>query len=400
MTVRTTIIAFTVPLFMLLACVNGALLYVQDKAEMTRALDAQAMAAAITTAQFLSAQSLSYGLDAKMLSPQQMERLSGAAANIAGLERLAYVRDKEPDIILLGSPVPRTDEHIVSASAPVEFGAGSGGSILAHIDAMPMHEKLSTLKFRIALLVMGAGLIGAILGWFLGRRISRELNRVLALIDGFFDGPMEDSRKDLTIRETIDLSNAVHLMSASMRAARSLQKRQMAYVEDNRSEDNSVQSYRKTCFAPLVLEISGAAIAIRMLGLAPAGSFYAIAQSEQEAAIFVGLCEGDSPARALANALSAQDYFERNILDSQTEKAIELGRSAFSITGISWAKWKIDSPAPRQIMALLGGGDSGRADAYHALHTDLAPDMIIDDLAALLKPAGVIAAIASTVKTG
>ena len=39
MTIRTTIILLTAPLFLMLAVVNGALLYFQERAEMARALD-------------------------------------------------------------------------------------------------------------------------------------------------------------------------------------------------------------------------------------------------------------------------------------------------------------------------------------------------------------------------
>src|SRR5690606_30546206 len=117
------------------------------------------------------------------------------------------------------------------------------GTISAQIDSTPMYERLSSLRYNIILLVIGAGLIGAILCWFLGHRISRELNHVTALIDSFFDGEVEQDQKKLTIRETIDLSNAVQLMGTSMRAAMSRQDRQMAYAEVNRDEYSSVQSY-------------------------------------------------------------------------------------------------------------------------------------------------------------
>lgn len=394
MRVKAIIIAFTVPLFMLLACVNGALLYVQDKAEMTRALDAQATAAAVTTAQFLSARP-----DAKMLSPEQADRLSRAAAHIDGLERMVLVRDTAPDVTLLGSRSPANSKYIVTATAPVGSAADPRGTISAQIDSTPMYERLSALRYNIILLVIGAGLIGAILGWFLGHRISRELNHVTALIDSFFDGEVEQDQKKLTIRETIDLSNAVQLMGTSMRAAMSRQDRQMAYAEVNRDEYSSVQSYRKSCFPPVKKEACGTAIAIRMLGDTAAGCFYAIAQNEQEAAVIIGECGGDKPALALANALAAQEYFERNILNGSADRIIEAGARAYSVTGINWMKWDKASPASSQIMALFTDEDSERAYAYHALNPELEPDILIDDLAVLLKPSGVIAVLGPASRT-
>ena len=55
MRIRSIILAAAIPLLLLLAAVNGALLYFQTKAEMRRGLDARALAVAITTAEFLSA---------------------------------------------------------------------------------------------------------------------------------------------------------------------------------------------------------------------------------------------------------------------------------------------------------------------------------------------------------
>ncbi|MEW4468928.1 hypothetical protein AB1K62_13970 [Parasphingorhabdus sp. JC815] len=382
MKIRTTIIFYTVPLFMLLACVNGALLYVQDRAEMARALDAQAMAAAVTTAQFLSARS-----DADILTQEDKKRLSGAAANITGLNRVIFKRDNAPDINLIGSS--RNSGHYVSASTP----AGPGASVVAHIDATPMDRQLAALKTRIALLIFGAGCIGAILGWFLGGRISREFNHVITLTDHFFDEKAEASRTKLTIRETIDLSGAVQLMRASMRAALSRQSKQMAFVEDNRNESNSVLSYRDSCFPPIMSEISGTVIAIRMLGNAPAGCFYAIAENGQEAAVIIGECSGNTPALALANALAARSYFERNMLHAPTENIVETGRRAFSIAEINRVSWSMASPPAQQIIALLKDNDTRRAHAYHALNPALSPDKMLEDLAALLKPHGVIAVL-------
>ena len=393
--VKAIIIAFTVPLFMLLACVNGALLYVQDKAEMTRALDAQARAAAVTTAQFLSARPV-----ANMLSADQAERLAGAAANIDGLKRMVLVRANAPEALLLGSSSPVDSEYIVSATAPVGSATDPRGTILAEIDSAPMYERLSALRYNIILLVIGAGLIGALLGWFLGSRISRELNHVLALIDGFFEGKAGKDRTKLTIRETIDLSNAVKLMGTSMRAAMARRGRQMAYAKDNRDESSSVLGYRKSCFPPVTTEPSGATIAVRMLGKAPAGCFYAIAQNEHEAAVIIGECDGDTPALALANAFAAQEYFERNILEGSADKIFESGRRAYSISDMKWVKWKQASPPQPQIMALLNDGDSQRASAYHALNPALQPDILIDDLAALLTPNGVVAVLGPVSRKG
>src|SRR5690606_28959775 len=54
MSIRSIILAAAIPLFILLAAVNGALLYYQSRAEMLHGLDQRALAAAVTTAEFLS----------------------------------------------------------------------------------------------------------------------------------------------------------------------------------------------------------------------------------------------------------------------------------------------------------------------------------------------------------
>ena len=54
MKIRSIIILLTVPLFLAMSGVNGALLYFEQKAEMSRALGDQALAAAVVTAEFVS----------------------------------------------------------------------------------------------------------------------------------------------------------------------------------------------------------------------------------------------------------------------------------------------------------------------------------------------------------
>src|SRR5690606_27883013 len=113
---------------------------VQDKAEMTRALDAQARAAAVTTAQFLSARS-----DANMLSAEQTERLAGAAANIDGLKRMVLVRANAPEALLLGSSSPVDSEYIVSVAARGGSVIESRGMRLADIDSAAMYDRALAL---------------------------------------------------------------------------------------------------------------------------------------------------------------------------------------------------------------------------------------------------------------
>ena len=91
MTIRRTFLLLLAPLFLLLAGVNGALLFVWEQAEARRGLENQAIAAAVTTAAFVAG---GHDLAQALADPQRAAAIRTAASKVTGLRGL-YLLDAD-----------------------------------------------------------------------------------------------------------------------------------------------------------------------------------------------------------------------------------------------------------------------------------------------------------------
>ncbi|MBX3485388.1 hypothetical protein, partial [Phenylobacterium sp.] len=254
MTVRRTFLLLVVPLFLALAAVNGALLYLWEKAEARRGLEGQAVAAAVTTAAFAAG---SDDLAMTLADPRRAAALAQAAASIEGLEGLYVVAADGTETPIagrapaatkhrIGMPAAATvlpvtmaadGRHIATAVAP----AGRGRYVIAEIDAGPLYDRLAALRRIIVGVVAGAGAVGLVLALWVAGRIGRELAVNSALIAS------EDAAGQaagLSIRETRDLANAVRLMRTSVSGRLSRSARELALNDRRRNEAGAVAAWR------------------------------------------------------------------------------------------------------------------------------------------------------------
>ncbi|MBL8554964.1 MAG: hypothetical protein JNL41_11850 [Phenylobacterium sp.] len=402
MTVRRTFLLLVVPLFLALAAVNGALLYVWEKTEARRGLEGQAIAAAVTTAAFAAG---SDDLAVTLADPRRAAALAEAAASIEGLEGL-YVVDPEGTETAIAGRAPHVSKRrigmptaatvlpvrtaldgrrIATAVAPAERGR----YVIAEIDAEPLYARLAKLRRIIAGVVAGAGAVGLALALSVAGRIDRELAVNSALIASD-DAAAEAAA--LSIRETRDLANAVRLMRTSVSGRLSRSARELALNDRRRTEAVAVAAYRAEALPPVVATAAGVRVAVRALGAAPAGAFAALCVVEDRAALALGEAAGDGAAEALAMALAARGFFERALLDGDPAARAEQGRAAFGLDRVAWTAWTAGSPPP-QTLGLLDGDNDARAAAYARQTPGLAPEAVLDDLAALLEATGMVAVL-------
>lgn len=402
MSIRRTFLLLIAPLFLLLAGVNGALLYFWERAEAERGLAGQAIAAAVTTAAFADA---SDDLAHALSDPVRAQALREAAGRVEGLHGLYLVTPAGETVRIAGQPstfwpgrfeAPRapmaapfrsdpTGQQMATGLAPV----AGGGFVIAQIDANPLFAQVAGLQRLIAGLVVAAGLVGLVLALLIARVIVRELARNSDTIAALrADAPAGDV-EGFAIRETRDLALAVRLMRASVSGRLARGRHELARRDRERDEAGSVAAYRETAFPPLAATASGAAVAVRMLGEAPAGSFYALCNEGERAVLVLGECAGDTPSAALASALAARRFFEAGA----SEARIAQGRTAFEITRVVWLEWSAAAAPTAQVLALLDGDNAERAAAYMARSEGLEPAAVLDDLAALLRSNGVAAAV-------
>ena len=406
MTIRRTFLVLVAPLFLLLAGINGALLFVWERSEAAKGLDDQAIAAAVTTAAFASGPD---DLAQTLSDPRRDAALRAAAANIRGLDGLYVVTgDRAPvriagraDATNPGRLTPPTKpttlpimanpagRHLATAVAP----ASGGRYVIAQIDAEPLYAQVAGLVRLVAALMAAAAVVGFGLAWWVASRIAGELARTDAMIAAIrADGAVGDADEaGLSIRETRDLAHAVRLMKTGVDGRLARGGRELAMRDRARDEAASVAAFRETAFPPLATEAAGAAVAVRMLGEAPAGSFYALSQAGGRGGLLIGECDGATPAEALAQALAARRFFERRLLDGPAAERVAQGQAAFGLKRVAWVDWGRKAPATS--LALLDGDKGEKAQAYARRSGDLPVGAVADDLAALLAANGVAAVL-------
>jgi hypothetical protein len=152
-----------------------------------------------------------------------------------------------------------------------------------------------------------------------------------------------------------------------------------------------VAAFRESAFPPLATRAAGADLAVRMLGEAPAGSFYALAVADGRAGLVLGDCAAVAPAEALARALAARRFFERSLLDGAPAERVDQGRRAFGLSRVAGIDWTGEPPAAS--LALLDADKGEKAQAYAERASGLSAAAIADDLGALLAANGVVAVL-------
>ena len=403
MTIRGTIILLTLPLFLALALVNAALLYFQEKTEIDLALRKQAEAAAVTTAEFIA------GMEAPattLAQPHRARALAAAARRLPGLNALYLVAAGSPPQALIPTVHPLDpaslhrpaqaeirpiagapgDRHVV-ALAP----AGPGAFVAARIDAEPLMQRLVASQRRGLAIVLAAGLIALALAWLVARRITGELDASAAAIaDG--NAPA----RSLGIREAKDLADAVRLMRANDAAAESRDRLALARGDAQRTVTSAFTAWRQAEFAPIAASLAGRSIALRIMGDAPLGSFFAFSQTAEQALIVIGRCDAASPGDALANALAARRFLEANLPAIPPEECLGLARRAYGIAALQTIAWDAAAPGtPVHSFAWLADAASAPAIiAYVDRNPDASPTELLDGLAVLLAPVGIFAAVA------
>ncbi|WP_417595797.1 hypothetical protein [Parasphingorhabdus sp.] len=411
MKIRSIIIMLTVPLFLVMASVNGALLYFQQKAEMSRALGEQALAAAVVTAEFVAAME---DPQQELARPLRRQAMDAASRRIVGMQAI-YLVDADGAAIPLTTDsvewLPQPDAPVVRERiAPTMTGtdgsrfvaafapAANGRFIAVRLDAEPMFAQIEEIKRAILLIVLGASIFAAGLSWFVARRIERELRingRSLAAIAA---GKTVSGEDGLRIRETRDLADAVRLMGASQSAAEMRDRRVVARNDRKRNLGEAVLRSRALLFKPLEQEAAGARIAMRISRDAPSGAFFALAAVDEAAAAVIGCCAAEDPVSALAQATAARRFIEANWIDMGAENCLAVAREAYRIEELVSVAWRSDElPQPDERLLCIADADvAAAAQRYISANSDATPAEWLAAIEILLAPSGIFMAVGAS----
>lgn len=400
MSIRRTITLLTVPLFLLLALVNGALLYFQERAEKTQALAGQALAAAVATAEFVSSME---NPRTELAKPLRARTLQSTADRIPGLDGLTLMLPGAPAYPLLKATRPWIPQDLeppakaralpldadgpkpryVVAVAPV----AGGGYVAARIDAEPMFAQMTTVQRAIGVIVLIAGFTAAALSWFVARRITRELELNGKAIAAIAAGEPLSGDLGLSIREARDLADAVRLMESSSKAAADRSRRVTLHKDRERSVETAIAASRAIRFAPEARVLAGAQVAARICGDAPSGSFFALCESGDRGAIVLGRCAGASPREAFSHAIAARDFIEANWFAMPDGECLAAAQAIAETRILAWT-------TPETGLAMLAEDRvAAAAETYASSNREAAPAEVLDGIELLLKPTGVFAAV-------
>jgi hypothetical protein len=405
MRIRSIILAAAIPLLLLLAAVNGALLYFQTEAEMRRGLDARALAVAITTAEFLSAMD---DPAEQIGSAPRRAALVSAAQHVEGLEGLYLVSSGGRITALVPPDRPWTPGGTAPRAA-AEVGAmtnaggnrhvvararvAGGGFVAARIDAEPLFARLDGLLRWIVAGVAAAGVVGLAAGWHVARRIQRELavsRHLMAALDT--GSPVPDTTA-LTITEASDLAAALRLLDANRRAALSGIDARQVREDRDRTDAAAFATWRAAAFPPIDTMVAGGRVAARLCGNAAPGCFFALCKREDRAALVVGECDGDT-REALARAIAAGDFLERHWHDRTPDEALTAAREAFAATRLHHLAWsESDPPVGSGLLAITDAETAAAAELYVRTAPDAPPAATVDRIDALLEPDGILAVV-------
>ncbi|HEX2813379.1 MAG TPA: hypothetical protein VHO04_11910 [Sphingopyxis sp.] len=403
MRIRSIILAAAIPLLLLLAAVNGALLYFQTEAEMRRGLDARALAAAITTAEFLSAMD---DPAARLANPVRRTALISATRQVEGLEGLYLVNAAGRAMALVPPDRPWTPDHTVPRAAaevsPLTNIGGNrhivararlagGGFVAARIDAEPLFARLADLLRWIVAGVAAAGGVGLAAGWHVARRIQRELAVSRRLMTALDTGAPAPETTALTITEASDLAAALRLLDANRRAALSGLDKRLAQEDRDRTDAAALATWRSAAFPAIDATTAGARVAARLCGNAAPGSFFALCETQGQAALVTGECDGD-PREALVHAIAARDFLERHWHERTPDDALKALRESFAATQLRHLAWsESEPPAAPRLLAIIDAATA--AESYVRTAPDAPPATTVDRIDALLEPDGILAVV-------
>ncbi len=416
MSIRGVFMALTIPLFLLMAAVNGAVLYFQEQSEMSRALNDQALAAAIVTAEFIAEMD---DPQTDLSKPQRQMALNTAARHIEGLQGLYLVENSGSITPLINGSVEWTpaaewteqsavpaayfDETTNAAFFAAIHPAGSGRAVAARIDAAPLSANAAQMTQIIVLIILAVSIFSAALSLLVARHISRELKWNGKALN---KPSQELAAEQFKIRETCDLSDAVRLMKASRDAAEMRHRRDSERASLRRDALSAARELQSDLFADTAVKLGLAAAAVRICGEVPLGSFYVLVEEEGGGGhIMIGLCQpgqrqsetANAAANAVANAAAARRFIEVNLTALGLEKCLKLAREAFNIEEIEILSWSPGHVPQDQNTLLCNASAETRRDALKiaASTKGLPPDQVLDAIACLLKPTGIFAAIST-----
>lgn len=406
MSVRATIILLTLPLFLGLALVNGALLYFQDRAELRQALNEEARVTAVTVAAFVREMD---DPRSELASPLRKQALQAALHHVRGIDSLYLILPGSMAVPLKPASTRWNPATLQAPGSVASFETGSGAEgdrwvtavapaghgrfVVSRFSAETLHAHMATVRRDVLAIILLLGLLATGLGLFAARRITRELEANRGTLSQHGSARLAAAKAELLIREARDLAGAVRLMDASREAAEKRRRLIIARKARLRDLAQAIAETQADLFSPCMVRQGACEIALRLCGNAAPGLFFAHARTPNGGTAVIGRCEASSPIDALAASADVRRQIERCSTAAELSETMERLRALYAFSALERHDWCPDDAARLTLIAVTGETDLQRAHAYRGANPGITPEALLAGLDVMLAPDGVFAAI-------
>ena len=368
MKIRTQNMLAIVPLFLGLAGLIGALMYVVQYRELIWGLDEEATSIAVAAAHHMEAATIrNADADAdwkqilkdllKLLDGERAQRITLLSDDLDVLYDSADGPDTVRPILLspalqsrmearsfAATPVQQDERgHYMMAFSPVRDDQGTAAILMVETSAEGLAAHKERMARDIRLIILVTALIGVLLAWLISRIISRRiisLTRAAAAVGaGRYDQPHEVGG----VQEINDLSNTFTTMSRVLSEIVARTRRAVVEAEQFRTDDDLARAFTQTFMKPDHRTIHGAAVSGTHVSTRSGNHFFGIWEKGDEVMAVVGELSGHDGLAAPLTASAAAAALRECWLNASLESACAEWSGLFDLAQVELVVWRADA---------------------------------------------------------
>ncbi len=368
MKIRTQNMLAIMPLFLGLAVLIGALMYIVQYRELIWGLDEETTSIAVATARHLDAEQVraledestapSF-LDAAravldwdkarrmaVLSPQ-MQVLFDSAEDPAQARPIALPPaqrarlDNEPYVSTSVEQDARG--RYVMAFSPVRDDDGVAAIVMVETDADVLTAHEQRIRRNVQGLIVVAALIGVGIALLISRIISRRIDRLTRMASAIGEGHYEQADETGGIQEIQDLSRTFNTMSSVLSEVVSRTRRAVVEAEQFRTDDDLARAFVDTFMPAEHRQVQGVELSAVNMSSRSSGHFFGIWEKQQHVMAVVGEIDAEPGLRAPLNASAAASLLREYWKTRDMEAACTAWGNLFNIRSAHALTWDADS---------------------------------------------------------
>ncbi len=314
MKIRTQNMLAFVPLFLGLAALIGALMYVVQYRELVWGLDEEATSIAVAAAHHMNPTAIREAADqadwgAVVADPLRLLHwgLAQRIALVTPNSEVLYDSARETDMAerpialssaLLGrldaqpfaaTPVQQDERgRYMMAFSPIQDDEGVAAILMIETSADSLAEHEARMFRTIRVMVIVSVLAGIVLAWFISRLISRRIVSLTRAAAAVSAGQYDQTHETGGVQEINDLSNTFNTMSSVLSEVISRARRAVVEAEQFRTDDDLARAFTRTFMAEEQRSMYGVTVAAGHVGPRADGHFFGLWEKGDDVMAAVG----------------------------------------------------------------------------------------------------------------